>query len=53
MRLKQDDNDDCIINASILFQEKNFELASSELIKWGRQNDLVELSLIKGMTHTV
>lgn len=44
----KDDNDDCIINASILFQEKNYELASSELIKWGRRNGLVELSLIKG-----
>ena len=43
----KDDNDDSIINASILFQEKNFEMASSELIKWGKANAMSELSLIK------
>ena len=39
--------DSAIINASILFQEKEYEQASSELIKWGNENARSELALIK------
>merc|ERR1711935_540524 len=39
--------DAAIINASILFQEKEYEQASSELIKWGNENARTELALIK------
>lgn len=39
--------DDEIINASILFQEKEFEQASSELMKWGNKNAKTELALLK------
>ena len=39
--------DSAIIAASILFQEKEYEMASSELIKWGEENARPELALIK------
>ena len=40
-------SDDEIINASILFQEKEYGQASSELMKWGRKHAKTELALIK------
>jgi len=39
--------DDEIINASILFQEKEYGQASSMLMKWGNKNAKTELALIK------
>ena len=39
--------DDEIVNASILFQEKEFGQASSMLIKWGKKHAKTELALIK------
>jgi len=39
--------DDDVINASILFQEKEYIQASAELLKWGQQNAQAELAAIK------
>ena len=38
---------DEIINASILFQEREYAQASSQLMKWGNKNAKTELALIK------